>query len=189
MNEPISSWLGEGDGLDAPDCPHCSKPLRAADAPREAMYDGIANLPWNSGWDGRCESCGHVFEVEFVTMGCYAINEEGYTVLGSSEHPPPPSGEWAMTPDQRPASERLLDRGPRRSVSVRPANSRLVTFFDEAIVLTGVEITTTTAGFHDREPTQASVHLTLNELRQIVDALNGPLKIVTQQWGWSVDDT
>jgi hypothetical protein len=57
---PLSPWAGSAEGVDAPACPRCDRPVRAAGAPRRS-YMGYAQPPWNAGWDGTCDACGHRF--------------------------------------------------------------------------------------------------------------------------------
>ncbi len=60
-----------------PSCPHCGQPLRKG-IPRpefgivvSSLYDIRDRIvPWNYHWDGKCESCGHDFNIEMhIDMG------------------------------------------------------------------------------------------------------------------------
>ncbi|MBP5241243.1 MAG: hypothetical protein J6Z26_04980 [Bacteroidales bacterium] len=62
---------------DIPLCPHCGKPVRkhVPMPPKDARISSIQNMgdgivPWNFGWDGRCENCGHDYNVVMrIDMG------------------------------------------------------------------------------------------------------------------------
>ena len=183
----VSDWLGEGGGFDPPDCPHCGDPVRSADAPKEAMFPGAANLPWNSGWDGSCESCGVTFAHRVVSYGTYQVNTDGYS-QGSIGEPGEAKPGFMGKPDTRAAAERFLPGRPFREVRARPKNVRLVTFVDEAVVFATVEVTVEQADF-GKEPVAQTITLTVDELRAIMDGLEGPLAPITKQWGWRIDNT
>lgn len=154
------------------------------------MFQGVANLPWNSGWDGVCESCGVRFEHTQFTVGSYSVSEDGYSQVGVGGAPPPAGPDsYVGHGDHRPAAERLEPRPPRRSVTVRPVNIPLRTFIDEGIVLAGIELTVVHHEFGDDGPKESRVMLTLDELEQVRAAIAGPLSPVAEQWGWGVDDT
>lgn len=63
--------------VNVPLCPHCRKPLRKhvplppkgiCVSSIDCLGDGV--VPWNYGWDGRCENCGHDFNfVMRIDMG------------------------------------------------------------------------------------------------------------------------
>ena len=59
---PISRWHDGGSGQAAPQCRECGEAVRADDRDRRG-YFGYANPPWNAGWDGTCERCGHRYEL------------------------------------------------------------------------------------------------------------------------------
>jgi hypothetical protein len=64
-----SEWYTDGKGLLAPACPVCSKPLRKEGAKRKTFSNhGVAHLPWNASWDGKCESCGNQFGFKAVDV-------------------------------------------------------------------------------------------------------------------------
>ena len=60
-----------------PTCPHCGRPLRKG-IPRPEYGIVVSSIndirdrivPWNYNWDGRCESCGHDFNIKMhIDMG------------------------------------------------------------------------------------------------------------------------
>lgn len=63
--------------MDTPICPHCGKPLRKRKLrpKRGITVSSINNIkdkivPWNYGWDGKCENCGHDFNIVMnINMG------------------------------------------------------------------------------------------------------------------------
>ena len=73
---PTETPTSTAAGADIPLCPHCGRPIRKF-VPKDAgissikcLGDGI--VPWNYKWDGRCESCGHDFNVVMnINMGSY----------------------------------------------------------------------------------------------------------------------
>lgn len=49
----------------APDCPFCHQSVRSSWEKRKPIYYTYQDsLPWNAGWDGTCDSCGHKFELK-----------------------------------------------------------------------------------------------------------------------------
>ena len=69
---PMKSWWeDDGLGLIAPPCPKCGQPVRPPGAGAH-LEPGLANPPWNAGWDGQCAACGFVFELRptsnFISM-------------------------------------------------------------------------------------------------------------------------
>lgn len=64
-------------GIEIPLCPHCGRPVRryVPKPPKEVRISSINNMgdgvvPWNYEWEGRCESCGHDFNIEMhIDMG------------------------------------------------------------------------------------------------------------------------
>lgn len=83
-------------GTDIPLCPHCGSPIRkqlpippkgVCISSINHMGDGI--VPWNYEWDGKCESCGHDFNIVMhIDMGStgpdHKIRETKVTV-GANE--------------------------------------------------------------------------------------------------------
>ena len=54
-----------------PTCPHCGRPLRKGIPHPDygivvsSLYDIRDRIvPWNYKWDGRCENCGHDYNIE-----------------------------------------------------------------------------------------------------------------------------
>lgn len=76
----------------------------------------------------------------------------------------------------------------RRSVHVRPRNDFHRTFFDEAICLSGVEITVEREAVGSDASTQ-TVFLSMGELAALLEALQGDLSVCFAQYDWSEDWT
>lgn len=69
----VYPYHGEGN-VNIPTCPHCGRPIRK----RENLYQpaGVvigsisdirdAKMPWNYNWNGRCDSCGHDFNINMT---------------------------------------------------------------------------------------------------------------------------
>lgn len=144
----ISSWYGKGDGQEAPPCPRCGEKIRSDGSPRPARR-GIANPPWNAGWDGACEHCGYRFELTL---------------------------------------EQQLHFHARRSLQVRARNDFHQTFFDEAIVLSGIEIAVDRQEAGQAETAQ-TVFLAMAEVAALMQALEGDLSVYLAQYDWSEDWT
>jgi hypothetical protein len=59
----ISDAYGPARGQKAPLCQKCGKHVRSDESPRTSFrQNSLCNLPWNAGWDGRCEACSFQFE-------------------------------------------------------------------------------------------------------------------------------
>jgi hypothetical protein len=69
----ISHWFGEGQGKTAPHCPKCGQKVRGDSSERRGHL-GVANLPWNAGWDGTCEHCDFHFEMTLVQQLHFKVN-------------------------------------------------------------------------------------------------------------------
>lgn len=60
--------------VNIPLCPHCGKPLRKREnlcQPADVVIGSIsdirdAKMPWNNNWNGRCDSCGHDFNISMT---------------------------------------------------------------------------------------------------------------------------
>ena len=50
-----------------PECPYCHQPVRKTGYETKTLLFPEANPPWNSGWSGCCESCGHDFSFKHST--------------------------------------------------------------------------------------------------------------------------
>lgn len=67
----------ETEAVYIPRCPHCGKPLRKyiPMPPKDIRLSSIHNrgdgmVPWNYGWDGKCENCGRDFNIVMrIDMG------------------------------------------------------------------------------------------------------------------------
>ena len=94
-----------------PLCPHCGKSVRkhVPMPPKDARISSIQNMgdgivPWNFGWDGRCESCGHDFTIVMrIDMGSTGPdNKIRVTTVKASQkgflhHITCDFGEWRST--------------------------------------------------------------------------------------------
>ena len=58
-----------------PICPHCGKPLRKREKINQPYIGqtvgsvgnpGDGMIPWNYEWNGRCDNCGHEFNINMV---------------------------------------------------------------------------------------------------------------------------
>lgn len=76
-----------------PLCPHCGRPVRRfvpnppAGTRVSSMKDiNDGKVPWNYGWDGRCENCGHDFSIIMnIDMGSTGTdNRERQTCVRAS---------------------------------------------------------------------------------------------------------
>ena len=62
--------------VNIPLCPHCGKPLRKREninqqVPSDVIVSSVGNphdgkIPWNYGWNGRCENCGQDYNIHIV---------------------------------------------------------------------------------------------------------------------------
>lgn len=67
-----------------PLCPHCGRMVRRfiPKPPKEVRISSINNMgdgvvPWNYEWDGRCENCGHDFNIVMrIDMGSTGIDNK-----------------------------------------------------------------------------------------------------------------
>lgn len=74
--------------VNIPLCPHCGKPLRK----RENIYPvgekvgSVGNpydgkIPWNYRWNGRCENCGHDFDISIrQNLGGFGLGDRHTSV-------------------------------------------------------------------------------------------------------------
>ena len=57
-----------------PSCPHCGRPIRKIEnlcQPANLMIGSVGNcddgrIPWNYNWNGRCDNCGHDFNINMT---------------------------------------------------------------------------------------------------------------------------
>jgi len=94
-----------------PLCPHCGRPVRkfVPVPPKDAQISSIKCLgdgivPWNYGWDGRCENCGHDFSIIMnIDMGstgpdnCFRKTTIKASSRGFLHHITCNFGEWRST--------------------------------------------------------------------------------------------
>lgn len=76
-----------------------------------------------------------------------------------------------------------------RSVRIRARNDFHQTFYDEAIVLSGIEITVDRQAVGEPDSTPQTVFLSMGELAALLEALEGDLSIYLAQYDWSEDWT
>ncbi len=155
------------------------------------MFPGVANVPWNGGWDGRCEACGFSYAFEVPGWGSHA---QGQPANESSGGPSRESLVREIEPWSNRAEARLTQvhhgrcERPTRRVLVQPTNKAIRTFIDEAMVITGIRIRVENRDYGE-ESQVSEIELTMDELRSIAEALNRDHRVVLEQWGWSVDNT
>jgi serine/threonine protein kinase len=142
--------------------------------------------PWDGKGEGQeappCPRCG-----EKIRSG----NSPRPARRGSAN--PPWNAGWDGTCEQCGFTfglelEQRLHFHAHRTLRVQPRNDFHQTFYDEAIVLSGVEITVERqdAG---REQTAQTVFLSMSELAALLDALKGDLSVFFAQYDWSEDWT
>ena len=98
-------------GTDIPLCPHCGRPVRRfiPKPPKEVRISSINNMgdgvvPWNYEWDGRCENCGHDFNIVMrINMGSTGLDNKiretkiRVGAAGFLHHITCDLGEWRST--------------------------------------------------------------------------------------------
>lgn len=69
----VYPYPGEGN-VNIPTCPHCGRPIRKREnlcQPAGVVIGSIsdirdAKMPWNYNWNGRCDSCGHDYNINMT---------------------------------------------------------------------------------------------------------------------------
>ena len=165
------SQCGQPVGADAdpdshvPPCPRCRQPVRALGfRPFPRQPEGrVDRLPWNAEWDGRCEHCGHRFELTVET-----------------DRSPSAPGQTAWPNDHQWRY--------RRTLTARPGDVMYWRFLDLQQHLAGIDITITEQ--HGDRPEQVErFTLTLLEVRLLMESLSGPLAPLRAQRDWTHDTT
>ena len=78
----------------------------------------------------------------------------------------------------------------KRSVSVKPSERFVRTFFDEGIVLSGIEIEVREKSLSDEEDKElARVFLSMGEVMALLRSSPSVNEILQKQWDWTCDWT
>ena len=65
-----SCYVESPKGQTPPNCPFCHHPVRKTPIEKKPCFYTYGALPWNAGWDGTCDNCGHRFETKhYYNMG------------------------------------------------------------------------------------------------------------------------
>lgn len=162
--------------FDAPVCPHCTQPVARPSRKSDSSYQVCS--AWNTDWNGRCQMCGHefsasvalatghhrFFEVDRTAALRDAVATGGDPFAGRSTLGICGSESTYMMCDE-------WDHQPTIEISVERAVSG-------------------NAGRREsRLPQSGRLVLTLDECRELIRQLQGPLEVLLRRQPWSEDTT
>ena len=161
----------------APPCPHCGKPVSRAlnqSIPNGGFADwtGIRDrCAWNAGWDRRCGGCGMEFSAKVKVATGHAAFPDG-----------------PADPEFDAESARLSGQSMVRIDAGESVYMRFDFWDHQPVVSVHVKraADTRSEGTLSKE---ATIAMTVEEWRTILDKLNGPLRPLLQRRAWSRDTT
>jgi hypothetical protein len=146
-------------GKKAPFCPNCGNKVRHDKSVRVPLFYGEAQLPWNAGWDGVCESCGYSFEVAIEHK--FNLNNNNPNIDNSN----------------------INSSNIKRRVIFKPCIIPHQTFVDSGTVLSGIEVSITENQF-GREKKETYFYLSIDEVKALFDSLQGKFATSLEQKDW-----
>jgi Double zinc ribbon len=166
-------------GKNAPFCPNCGNKVRHDKSVRVPLFYGEAQLPWNAGWDGICESCDYTFEVVIE----HQFNPNTNNPNTNSSNTNSSNTNNPNTNNSNTNNPNTNNPNIKRRVIFKPSIIAHQTFVDSGTVLSGIEISITENQF-GKEKKETYFYLSIDEVKALFDSLQGKFGTSLEQKDW-----